>query len=27
VHISVIVPTKEDEEIFAAFDRSLRYGS
>jgi hypothetical protein len=26
VHISVIVPTKEDEEIFAAFDRSLRYG-
>ncbi len=27
VHISVIVPTREDEEIFAAFDRSLRYGS
>jgi len=27
VHISIIVPTKEDEEIFAAFDRSLRYGS
>jgi hypothetical protein len=27
VHISVIVPTKEDEEIFAAFDRSLRYSS
>jgi hypothetical protein len=27
VHISVIVPTKEDEEIFTAFDRSLRYGS
>jgi len=27
VHISIIVPTKEDDEIFAAFDRSLRYGS
>ena len=25
VHISIIVPSKEDEEIFAAFDRSLRY--
>lgn len=27
VHISIIVPTKEDEETFAAFDRSLRYGA
>lgn len=27
VHISIIVPTQEDEEIFAAFDKSLRYGS
>lgn len=27
VHISVIAPTKADEEIFTAFDRSLRYGS
>jgi hypothetical protein len=27
VHISVIAPTKADEEIFAAFDRSLHYGS
>jgi hypothetical protein len=27
VHISIIVPTKEDEAIFAAFDKSLRYGS
>jgi hypothetical protein len=26
VHISIIVPTKEDEETFSAFDRSLRYG-
>jgi hypothetical protein len=27
VHISIIVPTKEDEAIFAAFDKSLRYGA
>ncbi len=27
VHISVIAPTKADEDIFVAFDRSLRYGS
>src|SRR5262245_41947463 len=27
VHISIIVPTTEDEKIFAAFDRTLRYGS
>ena len=27
VHISIIVPTKEDEAVFAAFDKSLRYGS
>ena len=27
VHISIIVPTKEDDEVFAAFDKSLRYGS
>lgn len=27
VHISVIAPTTADEEIFTAFDRSLRYGA
>jgi hypothetical protein len=27
VHISIIVPTKDDEAVFAAFDKSLRYGS
>jgi hypothetical protein len=27
VHISIIVPTREDEAIFTAFDKSLRYGS
>lgn len=27
VHISVTAPTKADEDIFAAFDRSLHYGA
>jgi len=27
LHISIIAPTKADEDTFAAFDRSLRYGS
>lgn len=26
VHISIVQPTKADEEVFAAFDRSLSYG-
>jgi len=26
VHISIIEPTAEDEQVFRTFDKSLRYG-